>query len=53
MGEEIQVIARFTPSQYKRLEKAKRETGMTQKAILQRAFAQWDIQRKREPVIAE
>lgn len=53
MSEEIQVIARFSPTEHKQLENAKRETGMTQKAILSRAFAQWDKLRKREMKAAE
>ena len=48
MPDDIQVIARFTPSEHKQLETAKRETGMTQKAILSRSFAEWNASRLRD-----
>ncbi len=49
MGQEVQVIARMDKSMKRELHQAKRETGMTVKAILRKAVRDWLDKHKGRP----
>lgn len=48
MDKDIQVIVRFSPADRKTLRQAKNKTGMSERAIILQAFAQWWKQKRKE-----